>query len=137
MFFKNLTAFRIESIDIEKFDESLDKLAYIPCSKNQRSTRGFINPIIKDNEKCLYKFNHLAAFCFLNEEKLLPAQVIKEYIQELQKTRSVGKKEKTEIKENVEQRLLPQAVSKYKKTYGYIDLINNYLSSLGTLSQIL
>ena len=131
MFFKNLTAYKIESIDIEKFDELLDKLVYIPCSKIQKSTRGFINPIIKDDEKCLYKFNHLAAFCFLNEEKLLPAQVInqeaKEYIDELQKTRFVGKKEKTEIKEDVEQRLLPQAFSKYRKTYGYIDLINNYL----------
>ncbi|MGQ4002525.1 recombination-associated protein RdgC [Francisellaceae bacterium CB300] len=131
MFFKNLTAFKIESIDIEKFEQSLDKLAYIPCSKSQKSTRGFINPILKDDEKCLHKFNHLAVFCFFNEEKILPAQVIneeaKECITQLEKTRYVSKKEKTEIKEDVEQRLLPQAFSKYRKTYGYIDLINNYL----------
>lgn len=131
MFFKNLTAFKIEQIELEKFEESLDKLAYIPCSKSQKSTRGFINPILRDEERCLHKFNHLAAFCFFKEEKILPAQVIndeaKEYIKELEKTRSVSKKEKTEIKEDVEQRLLPQAFSKYRKTYGYIDLINNYL----------
>ncbi len=131
MFFKNLTAFKIESIEIEKFEQSLDKLTYIPCSKSQKSTRGFINPILRDDEKCLHKFNHLAAFCFFNEEKILPAQVIneeaKEYIAQLEKTRYVSKKEKTEIKEDVEQRLLPQAFSKYRKTYGYIDLINNYL----------
>lgn len=131
MFFKNLTAFKIEYIDLEKFDELLDKLAYIPCSKNQKSTRGFVNPILKDDKKCLYKFNHLAVLCFLNEEKLLPAQVIneeaKEYIDQLEATRSVSKKEKTEIKEDIEQRLLPQAFSKYKKTYAYIDLTNKYL----------
>jgi recombination associated protein RdgC len=67
----------------------------------------------------------------MSEDKILPAQVINqeatEYIEELQKTRSVGKKEKTEIKEDVEQRLLPQAFSRYKKVFGYFDLSNNYL----------
>jgi recombination associated protein RdgC len=130
MFFKNLTAFKVTQFDIYNFEENLNKLAFIPCSKIQKSTRGFINPFIKD-DVCLHTFNNLAVFCFMSEDKILPAQVINqeaaEYIEELQKTRSVGKKEKTEIKEDVEQRLLPQAFSRYKKVFGYFDLSNNYL----------
>lgn len=130
MFFKNLTAFKITEINMDIFESSINKLAFISCSNSQRSSRGFINPFIKD-ENCLFRFNHLAAFCLLNEEKLLPAQVInqqaQEYIEELELTRYVSKKEKTQIKEDMEQRLLPQAFSKYKKTFGYLDLVNNYL----------
>ncbi|MFC4891572.1 recombination-associated protein RdgC [Pseudofrancisella aestuarii] len=131
MFFKNLTAFKITDVNIDYLEESLNKLAFKPCSNLQKSSRGFINPFVKDDEKCLFRFNHLAAFCLLNEDKLLPAQVIneqaQEHIEELELTRYVSKKEKTQIKEDVEQRLLPQAFSKFKKTFGYLDLTNNYL----------
>ncbi|ASG68924.1 recombination-associated protein RdgC [Francisella halioticida] len=131
MFFKNLTAFKITDINIDIFEDSINKLAFIPCSKSQRSTKGFINPFIKGEENCLFRFNHLAAFCLMTQDKLLPAQIINQeaqaYIEELEETRYVGKKEKTEIKEDTEQRLLPQAFSKFKKIYGYLDLTNNYL----------
>ncbi|AIT08810.1 recombinase [Candidatus Francisella endociliophora] len=130
MFFKNLTAFKITEINIDIFEDSINKLVFIPCSNSQKSSRGFVNPFIKD-QNCLFKFNHLAAFCLLTEEKILPAQVInqqtQEYIEELELTRYVSKKEKTQIKEDMEQRLLPQAFSKFKKIYGYLDLTNNYL----------
>ncbi|MBK2267388.1 recombination-associated protein RdgC [Francisella philomiragia] len=130
MFFKNLTAFKITDINIDIFEDSMNKLAFIPCSNSQKSSRGFTNPFIKD-EQCLFKFNHLAAFCLLTEEKILPAQVInqqaQEYIQELELTRYVSKKEKTQIKEDMEQKLLPLAFSKFRKVHGYLDLTNNYL----------
>ncbi|MDE5032059.1 recombination-associated protein RdgC, partial [Francisella tularensis] len=74
-FFKHLTAFQITDINIDIFEESMNKLAFIPCSNSQKSTRGFINPFIKD-ENCLFQFNHLAAFCLLTEEKNVSAQVI-------------------------------------------------------------
>lgn len=55
----------------------------------------------------------------MNKEKILPAQVInqqaQEYIEELELTRYVSKKEKTQIKEDIEQKLLPLAFSKFKK----------------------
>ncbi|KEI36012.1 DNA recombination-dependent growth factor C [Francisella sp. W12-1067] len=131
MFFKNLTAFKITDINIDTFEESINKLAFIPCSKSQKSTKGFVNPFIKDDENCLFRFNHLAVFCLLTEDKLLPAQIINQeaqaYIEELEQSRYVSKKEKSEIKEDTEQRLLPQAFSKFKKVYGYLDLTNSYL----------
>ncbi|MDE5018855.1 recombination-associated protein RdgC, partial [Francisella tularensis subsp. holarctica] len=75
--------------------------------------------------------NHLAEFCLLTEEKILSAQVInqqeQEYIEELELTRYVSKKEKTQIKEDLQQKLLPIAFSKFRKTYGYLYLTNNSL----------
>ena len=131
MFFKNLTAFKILDINIDIFEQSINKLNFVSCSNSQKSSRGFVNPFIKEDDNVLFKFNHLAAFCLLSEEKILPAQVInqqtQEYIEELELTRYVSKKEKTQIKEDMEQRLLPQAFSKFKKIFGYLDLTNNHL----------
>ena len=130
MFFKNLTAFKITSINMDIFSESLAKMAFIPCSNIQKNTRGFVSPFRKSDD-CLFKVNDLYAFCLMNEEKILPAQVVnqesQEYIDELSQTRSVSSKEKAEIKEDTALRLLPQAFSKFRKTYGYIDIGNNYL----------
>ena len=119
MFFKNLTAFKITDINIDIFEDSLNKLAFVPCSNSQRSSRGFVNPFIND-EKCLFRFNHLAPAQLINKQA-------QEYIEELDLTRYVSKKEKKQIKEDIEQKLLPLAFSKFKKTYGYLDLTNNYL----------
>lgn len=52
MFFKNLTAFKITDINIDIFEDSMNKLAFTPCSNSQKSSRGFTNPFIKD-EQCL------------------------------------------------------------------------------------
>ncbi|OIN82927.1 recombination-associated protein RdgC [Francisella sp. TX07-6608] len=131
MFFKNLTAFKITDINIDVFEQSINKLSFIKCSNLQRSTKGFINPFIKDSDSSLFRFNHLAVFCLMTENKILPAQVINQeaqiYIEDLEQNRYVSKKEKSDIKEDVEQRLLPQAFSKFNKVFGYLDLTNNYL----------
>lgn len=44
MFFKNLTAFKITDINIDIFEDSLNKLVFVPCSNSQGSSRGFVNP---------------------------------------------------------------------------------------------
>ncbi|MDE4974222.1 recombination-associated protein RdgC, partial [Francisella tularensis] len=61
MFFKTLTAFKITDINIDIFEDTMNKLAFIPCSTSQKSSRGCINPFIKD-AICRFKFNHIAAF---------------------------------------------------------------------------
>jgi recombination associated protein RdgC len=132
MFFKNMTAFKIEEgFDKEKFTEDMTKMAFIPCSGLQRSTKGFVNPLVKSDE-CIYSFNNIMLFCLLTEEKILPASVINEQaqirIEELESGgERIGKSQKTEIKEQIEQQLLPQAFSRHKRLFGYFDLTNNYL----------
>ena len=132
MFFKNMTAFKIEeSFDTEKFTQNMNKMAFIPCSGLQRSTKGFVNPLVKSDE-CIYSFNNIMLFCLLTEEKILPASVINEQaqirIEELESGgERISKSQKTEIKEQIEQQLLPQAFSRHKRLFGYFDLSNNYL----------
>jgi recombination associated protein RdgC len=132
MFFKNMTAFKIEEgFDKEKFAEDMTKMAFIPCSGLQRSTKGFVNPLVKSDE-CIYSFNNLMLFCLLTEEKILPTSVINEQaqirVEELESGgERIGKSQKAEIKEQIEQQLLPQAFSRHKRLFGYFDLTNNYL----------
>ena len=80
----------------------------------------------------IYSFNNLMLFCLLTEEKILPTSVINEQaqirIEELESGgERIGKSQKTEIKEQIEQQLLPQAFSRHKRLFGYFDLANNYL----------
>ncbi|MDE5016760.1 recombination-associated protein RdgC, partial [Francisella tularensis subsp. holarctica] len=78
------------------------------------------NPYLKE-ENCLFKFNHLAAFCLLTEEKILSAQVInqqaQEYIEELELKRDEIKKEKKQIKEDMQLKILTIQYIKLIKTY--------------------
>ncbi|MDE5037914.1 recombination-associated protein RdgC, partial [Francisella tularensis] len=53
MFFKNLTALKITDINIDIFEDSMNKLAFIPCSYSQESSRGCMSPFVKD-AKCLF-----------------------------------------------------------------------------------
>ena len=132
MFFKNLTAFKIEEgFDVEKFEENIQNLAFIPCSGLQKSTKGFVNPLIKSDE-CVYRVNNILLFCLMTEEKILPATVINEQaqtrIEELESGGDrISKSRKSELKEQIEQQLLPQAFSRHKRLFGYFDLTNNYL----------
>ncbi|NDT92628.1 recombination-associated protein RdgC, partial [Francisella tularensis subsp. holarctica] len=48
MFFKNLTAFKITDINIDIFEDSMNKLAFIPCSNSTKSSRGLISPVIEE-----------------------------------------------------------------------------------------
>ncbi len=133
MFFKNITAFRIKNeIDVLSLEKNLTAMSFKPIDGLTKATRGFVNPLIKSSEASYHSLSNLLVFCLQKEEKILPASVINNELQnrieDLEMAgKTIAKSQKTEMKEMIEQQLLPQAFSNYKKLFGYFDFENKYL----------
>ena len=130
MFFKNLTLFTFTepfTLGDNDLNEKLLEKAYRPCSKIEPMMAGWVSPIGGNEEVLTHPVHGYTLLCLKIQEKIMPAPVVNEALAEriddIQKTqgRNVGKKEKETLREEVYADLLPQAFSKSKKIYCYID----------------
>ncbi len=136
MWFRNLQIYQLtESFDLSADDlhEALLENSFKPCQGLDAFRMGFASPLGKHSEQLVHASNGCFMVCMRREDRLLPASVIREAVQEkvdeieLQENRSVGRKEKSEIKEEVVIDLLPRAFTRSNRTYAYIDTKNNWV----------
>lgn len=134
MFFKNITAFKLQqTIDCQTLQQQLSDFAFKPCKSFDALSTGWIHPFCTDHADLSHRVNNFHLLCLKTEDKILPTQVINEHaaqkiadIERLQNT-SIGKHEKSSIKEEVAQNLLTKAFSKSRLTFGYFDITHQYL----------
>ncbi|WP_133406311.1 recombination-associated protein RdgC [Parashewanella tropica] len=121
MWFKNLTLYRFNkpfSIDTEQLEQALSSFSFTPCSSQDVSKLGFSKALGKLGQTLVHSANGIHLISMTKEEKLLPAQVVKEAVDEKvsviedQENRKVTKKEKDAFKEDVIATLLPRAFSR-------------------------
>lgn len=130
MWFRNLLVYRLTqsvSLNEETLIKALETKLAKPCTFQELSTYGFIAPFGKSEEASL---THVSQDFYLiaarKEERILPASVVKEALQEkvdvieARDARKVYKKEKDQLKDEVIQDLLPRAFSRKKVTYAAI-----------------
>lgn len=136
MWFKQVQIFQLQTASAfnpEKVIEQLEPLAFISCLPSFPSSHGWVSPIDEANAPLIYKVNDYIMLCLQVEEKILPATVIRQEldqkIKEIQaaRDRKVYQKEKYALKDEIIQTLLPRAFSKLSRTYAYIDTKNNWL----------
>lgn len=130
MWFKNLSIFRLTeafTLSSEELEQKLADLAFRPCGPHQESSYGWTSPIGKNGQQLVHSSNGFMMLCGKKEERVLPASVLNEMVQEkIQDTeekqgRKLGKKERTTIKDELIFELLPKAFTFSRKTYAYID----------------
>lgn len=135
MWFKQLSfyPFSVESLpDAEKLAGKLEDAAFSPCMGLDWFSEGFAAPVAADGN-LLFQAAHTDGFALKREEKVLPAGVIRdaleERIAEIQENeaRSIGKKEKQELKEQVTDDLLPKAFTRSSKILAVIDRKHHFL----------
>ena len=137
MWFKNIHYYQcLESIpyDPEALVNQLEAYAFQPCGKVLSLSFGWVPPMLNEPEASLvYAANGLLLICLQIEEKVIPATVVREQLEqrvqalEQQQHRKIGKREKQALKDDVHHQLVTQAFSKHARTYAYIDTIHNYL----------
>jgi recombination associated protein RdgC len=130
MWFKNLSIFRLtEDFTLAPADleQKLEQMAFRPCGSHEEFTFGWTSPLGKSSEQLVHSANGFLMLCGKKEERVLPASVVNEMLQEKileteeQQGRKLAKKERTAIKDELIFELLPRAFTFSNKTYAYID----------------
>jgi recombination associated protein RdgC len=135
MWFKNLSIFRLTeafTLTPEELEEKLAVVAFRPCGSHEDFSLGWVSPIGKA-APLVHSANGFMMICTKKEERVLPASVLNEMMQEkIEETedaqgRKLSKKERTAIKDELIFELLPRAFTFSRKLYAYIDVKGGFL----------
>lgn len=141
MWFKQIQLFQLKptAYNIEELTNRIQELSFIPCFPSTPSSIGWVSPVDEDEAPLVRAINGYIMICMQIEEKILPATVIRQELNNKVKkmealdSRKIRSKEKLTLKDEVIGTLLPRAFSKLSKVYGYIDTKNHWLV-LNTIS---
>ncbi|WNC67555.1 recombination-associated protein RdgC [Thalassotalea nanhaiensis] len=129
MWFKNLYIFaftRPFTQTEEELETALQEHVFAPCGKTELARFGWASAIGKHGNRLLHHANGCYLLSARKEEKILPASVVKEALEEKveqleqEHSRKATKKEKEQFKEDITFALLPRAFSRISDTQGYI-----------------
>jgi len=136
MWFKNLYLYQFEKEfeqDADTLHDALSKKPFMDCSATQRESIGWVPPLGKNSEAYTHSANNFILLTMARQERLLPASVVRETLQERvteiqeRESRKVGSKEKKELTERIEDELLPRAFTRTQKLDAWVDLKNGWL----------
>ncbi|WP_119328067.1 recombination-associated protein RdgC [Cysteiniphilum halobium] len=129
MWFKNLALFQFTenfTVRAEELEKQLAEHVFSPCSTSAPISMGWVSPIAPD-APLVHAASGFMMVSFKIQEKMVPAGVIKEVLDEkveeieLRESRKVKKKEKDTLKEEIYQSLLPRAFTRNTVINAYID----------------
>jgi recombination associated protein RdgC len=136
MWFKNLYLYKLQGdfpLSAEELDEKLATKLFAPCGGEQRESTGWVPPLGKNAEALVHSANGYMLLTMAHQERLLPASVIKDELDERvtdiqeRESRKVGSKEKKDLREQIEFELLPRAFTRTRKLDAWIDLKDQWL----------
>lgn len=135
MFFKNIFVFafiRPFTTTNEELIDALTENTFMPLGSTEMNRMGWSNSLGKGSA-ITTESNGNILFCARKEEKILPAPVIKDLVDEridtleADQARPVTKKEREQIKEDVIFELLPRAFSRTTDIHAYINTKENII----------
>lgn len=136
MWFKNLQLFRFTrpfEHDAASLESMMNNFIFTPCGNQDMSKFGWISPLGRHAEVYVHEAQGQLLLCAQKEEKLLPATVIKDALDEkvealeAEQKRALKKKEKEVLKEEILHTLLPRAFSRISQTFLWINPAEGYL----------
>lgn len=136
MWFKNLYVFAFTeqfTLKEQDLEKQLSEHLFTPCGSTEMSHVGWVNAMGKHGNSTVHETNKSILLCARKEEKILPAPVIKEMIEEkmalleAEQGRGATKKEKEQFKEDIIFELLPRAFSRFTDTHAYINAEENII----------
>jgi len=129
MWFNNIQLYRFTqpfTLDAKELSEKLEKFSFKPCGKLQPASYGWVPPLGKHGLELIHVTNGNIMLCAQKQEKILPASVVKEFVDEKvaeleeSQARKVRRKERDTIKDDVIQDLLPKAFARNSLIFAFI-----------------
>ena len=136
MWFKNLYLLRLSSdfaITPEELHEALESKPFLGCGNELREASGWVSPFGRNSEQLVHPANGCLLLTLAHQEKMLPASVIREELDTLvaeieeKEARKVGKREKQDLRDEIEFELLPKAFTRTKKMDAWIDVPHGWM----------
>ncbi|MBT6274635.1 MAG: recombination-associated protein RdgC [Chromatiales bacterium] len=137
MWFKNIKLYRFLQpfrMTPEQLGERLEVQRFSACGRLEMSSYGFVPPGGGGDESPLvHATNGFLLMAGCQEEKLLPASVVREAAaerieaMEAERGISVPKRERERVMDEMRFEMLPRAFTRSQRTFGYIDPIEGYL----------
>lgn len=136
MWFKQASIYQLSkpvSMSSGSLAEALEPLCFTPCLPSLPASVGWVPPLEVQEGELVHNGNGFWMLCLQFEDKILPAGVIRQALNEKvatiqqEESRIVRSKEKQDLKAEITQTLLPRAFTKKSRVYGYIDTNRNWL----------
>ncbi len=136
MWFKNLTLYRLAepfALEHEPLDKALAEQAFQPVGRSVPLSQGWVAPLGRHGSQFCHSVGRYSMVCLRREERLLPSSVVNEQLAErieqieLNEGRSVRRKEKQQLRDELVQTLLPQAFTRSSRQFAYIDRQHGWL----------
>ena len=136
MWFKNIRAYRLTSpfdLSPEQLGSQLAQRGFQACAKSQALSLGWVAPLGEESEQLVHAAGGRLLLKLKREEKLLPATVVREQLDEkiaaieADQGRKVYRKERLSLKDEIVQDCLPRAFSRSTAIHAYIDTRANWI----------
>jgi recombination associated protein RdgC len=132
--FKNLQIYCFRhpvTLSATMLQEKLTQSTFHPAGQLQWSSMGWVPPS-EDSEALVFPVQQSLFIKARKQDKILPTSVIRDFVQERiehlesEQLRKVGKREKSEIKDQIIAELLPRALPRNNEITAYIDIKNGW-----------
>ena len=136
MWFRNLQLYRFTKpfeLSAEALEQKLARDTARPCGSLEMSTLGWVPPLGRHGQLLVHEANGRIMICLRKEEKVLPSAVIREELEarseafEAEQGRPLRRRERTDLRENIVQELLPKAFTRANLTFAYLDPAQHWL----------
>jgi recombination associated protein RdgC len=136
MWFKNIRAYRLTSsfdLSPEQLGEKLTQRGFQPCAKSQAVAAGWVPPLGGESTELVHAAGGRMLLKLKREERLLPATVVREQLEEkvavieVEQGRKVYRKERLTMKDEIVADCLPRAFTRSAGVYAYIDTRANWI----------
>jgi recombination associated protein RdgC len=129
MWFKNLRVYRLTkefSLTAEKLHELLEPGVFVPCGSQDLARYGWVPPLGRHGSELVHSANGYLMICAKKQEKVIPAAVVNERVEEKAQAisdkdaRQVGRKERQNLKDEVLLEMRSKAFARSRLHYAYI-----------------
>ena len=136
MWFKTIRAYRLSQpfdLSPETLGEQLAQRAFSPCAKSQPVSIGWVPPLGSESGELVHAAGGRLLLKLRREERLLPATVVREQLEEKiaeieeRDGRKVYRKERLTLKDEIVQDCLPRAFTRSGSVFAYLDTRANWV----------
>jgi len=129
MWFRNALIYRLVrplTLDDDRLQEQLATHLFRGCGSQDSSALGWVPPL-PEGELLYHRAGQQVLFCQRRQQKVLPAGAVNEKLEEKVRDieqsegRSVYRKERQQLKEELMQTLLPRALTRSRRCYAWLD----------------